>query len=197
MSSLPRKTFDTTPDQTRVDGIMLPGEPNSDKGKRKVVTAAEQSTQSLARPAPVWRRGDPAGVEYDMINTTAKTERDLRQRALDEAKDLFRANGSAAIPSVVVRAKDITKSIDDRRLDRLTLLELERLDRAQTKQHTSHAPGMWTPPVFSLAGIAALFGATRGSDYNQGRSSVALIDRRYAKAEVLSVIWQAPASGTK
>ena len=96
-----------------------------------------------------------------MIETTAKTERELRRRAFAEATDLFAADGPSAIPAVSKRAKDIAKSDDDRRYDRLTLLELERLARLQTRQQTSHTLGLWTPPAFSFEGIAALLGLMR------------------------------------
>jgi hypothetical protein len=96
-----------------------------------------------------------------MISTTAKTERELRQRAIAEAADLFQADGSAAIRTVSARAKDQSKTIDQRRFDRLTLLELERLDRVQAAKRTSNALALWTPAVFSLAGLAALLRITR------------------------------------
>ena len=86
-----------------------------------------------------------------MINTTAKTERELRQRAVAEASDLFRANGSSAIETVLAQAKDQSKTIDQRRFDRLTLLELERLDRMQAAKRASNALALWTPAIFSLA----------------------------------------------
>ena len=96
-----------------------------------------------------------------MIETTAKTERELRRRAFAEATDLFAADGPSAIPAVSKRAKDIAKSDDDRRYDRLTLLELERLARLQTRQQTSHALGLWAPPAFSFEGLQ-WFSVSRG-----------------------------------
>ena len=102
-----------------------------------------------------WRRmlSSPA-----MITTTAKTERELRQRALTQAAELFRAEGSAAIAVVLARAKDRSKTVDERRFDRLTLLEIERLDRVRVAGRASNALALWKPARFSLAGIAALFG---------------------------------------
>ena len=98
-----------------------------------------------------------------MIGTTAKTERELRERAVVEATDLFRAEGPGAIPAVLARAKDQAKTIDERRFDRLTLLELERLDRLQNEKRASNALALWKPALFSLAGIAALFRMVRRS----------------------------------
>jgi hypothetical protein len=96
-----------------------------------------------------------------MISTTAITERELRQRAIAEAADLFRADGPAAIQTVSARAKDQSKTIDQRRFDRLTLLELERLDRMEAAKRTSTALAPWTPAIFSLAGLASLLGIAR------------------------------------
>jgi len=98
-----------------------------------------------------------------MIGTTAKTERELRQRALAEAADMFRSDGSAAIQTVLDRAKDRSKSTDERRFDRLTLLEIERLDRTQTEKRASLALALWKPALFSIAGIAALLRISKGS----------------------------------
>jgi hypothetical protein len=96
-----------------------------------------------------------------MIGTTAKTERELRQRAIAEAAELFRADGHHAIEAVTARAKDRSKTVDERRFDRLTLLEVERLDRLQTERRASQALTIWKPALFSLAGFAALLGLTR------------------------------------
>lgn len=98
-----------------------------------------------------------------MIETTAKTERELRQRAIMQATEMFRADGAAAIPAVLALAKDRSKTIDERRFDRLTLLELERLDRLDTERRASQALTLWKPALFSVAGLAALFGITRRS----------------------------------
>jgi hypothetical protein len=96
----------------------------------------------------------------DMIGTTAKTERELRRRAITEAAELFRADGAAAVGAVLALAKDQSKTIDERRFDRLTLLELERLDRLETERRASQALTLWKPALFSVAGIAALLGIT-------------------------------------
>jgi hypothetical protein len=98
-----------------------------------------------------------------MIGTTAKTERELRARAVAEAADLFRADGPDAIEAVSARAKDRSKTMDERRFDRLTLLEIERLDRLQTEHRASQALTLWRPALFSLAGIAALIGLSKRS----------------------------------
>jgi len=95
-----------------------------------------------------------------MIGTTAKTERELRQRALRLAAEMFRADGPAAIPAVLALAKDRSKTIDERRFDRLTLLELERLDRLETERSAAAALAPWKPALVSVAGLAALVGIT-------------------------------------
>jgi hypothetical protein len=92
------------------------------------------------------------------ISSAAQRERELRDTANQEAAQLFARHGDAALGIVADRLVDQDRSPEQRRADRLTLLEVERLDRDRRQGSSSGALVMWKPPLFSLAGIAGLFG---------------------------------------
>ncbi len=97
------------------------------------------------------------------INSRAEHDRLLRLHAIDEAGALFRKQGGDAIPQVSAGLTDQSKTADERRYDRLMIVELERLDRLRRHGPPSTALAVWKPPLFSRAGIAALFASLTGS----------------------------------
>jgi hypothetical protein len=92
------------------------------------------------------------------ISSRAEHDRLLRLHAIDEAGAIFRKYGVAAIEIVSAGLVDQSKTADERRYDRLMIVELERLDRLQRHGPPSTGIVPWKPPLFSRAGIAALFG---------------------------------------
>lgn len=93
------------------------------------------------------------------ISTSAQQERELREAAIEDATNLFARHGSSAVAMVSDRLVDQSRSPEQRRCDRLTLLAVERLDRDR-RQGSSGGTTLvvWKPPLFSWAGISALFG---------------------------------------
>ena len=92
------------------------------------------------------------------IGSRAEHDRLLRLHAIEEAGALFRRHGGEAIRLASAGLVDQTKSADERRYDRLMIVEIERLDRLQ-RHGPSTALAVRKPPLVSRAGIAALFGA--------------------------------------
>lgn len=92
------------------------------------------------------------------IGSRAEHDRLLRLHAIEEAGALFRRHGGSAIRLASAGLVDQSKSADERRYDRLMIVELERLDRLQRHGPPSTALAAWKPPLASRAGLAALFG---------------------------------------
>jgi len=96
------------------------------------------------------------------ISSRAEHDRLLRLHAIEEAGALFRRHGSAAIRTASAGLIDRSKTADERRYDRLMIVELERLDRLQRQGPTSTMLAVWKPPLISRAGIASLIGTLFG-----------------------------------
>jgi hypothetical protein len=96
------------------------------------------------------------------ISSRAEHDRLLRINAIDEAGALFRRHGSAAIRLASVGLIDRSKTADERRYDRLMIVELERLDRLQRHGPPTTVLTSWKPPLLSRAGLAALLGGLIG-----------------------------------
>ena len=92
------------------------------------------------------------------IGSRAEHDRLLRLHAIEEAGALFRRHGGAAIRLASASLTDQSKTADERRYDRLMIVELERLDRLQRHGPSTTALAVWKPPLLSPAGLAALFG---------------------------------------
>lgn len=96
------------------------------------------------------------------IGSKAAHDRLLRDRAIEEGATLFRKlGGDAAIRLVSEGLLDRSKSADERRHDRLMIVELERLDRIQRHGPPSYALAVWKPPLFSIARLKTFFGGRR------------------------------------
>lgn len=95
------------------------------------------------------------------VSISAVRERALRDDAVREAEDLFARHGAYAIDLLSERLVDRGRGSDQRRADRLTLLAVEKLDRERRQGGASQALVVWKPPLFSRAGLAALFGFGR------------------------------------
>lgn len=92
------------------------------------------------------------------VSMSAQRERALRDDAAREADDLFTRHGDQAIGLLSKRLVDRSRSAEQRRADRLTMLAVEKLDRVRRQGGVSPAPFLGKPPLFSRAGLAALFG---------------------------------------
>jgi hypothetical protein len=90
------------------------------------------------------------------ISTAAEQERQLRDTAIGEAAELFARHGSHAAAIVSDRLVDQSRTPEQRRADRLALLEVERLDRTRRQGPSNTALVVWKPSVWSR--IASLFG---------------------------------------
>ena len=92
------------------------------------------------------------------IGSRAAHERLLRDRAIEEGGALFRRlGGEEALRSVSAGLLDPSKSADERRYQRLMIVELERLDRIRRYGPPTHALTVWKPPLFSMARLKAFF----------------------------------------
>lgn len=92
-----------------------------------------------------------------MFGADATREKALRRQAIEEAADLFRSHGSGAVQLVTRRSHEPGLSSEDRRRLRLARVELERLEREQ-RRRSGRALVVWKPSLFSMAGLARLFG---------------------------------------
>lgn len=90
------------------------------------------------------------------ISSRAEHDRLLRERALEEASALFHAHGAVAIAMVSNSLIGGTKDADERRHDRLVIVELERLDRLRRKGPPSTSLVVFRPALFGFARLAAL-----------------------------------------
>jgi hypothetical protein len=102
------------------------------------------------------------GQALARIGSGAARERELRAEAAADAVDLYRTHGAGAVELLTERIMRPDSSAADRRRDRLARLEVERLDRAARNGSSSNALVPWKPPLFSLAGLAGLFGLRSG-----------------------------------
>ena len=96
-----------------------------------------------------------------MIGANAAAERILRARAIAEAAELFAHHGDAAADLLTDRVYDPSLPAEERRRYRLIRVEIERLGRARRNLRNPHALAVWRPPLFSLGGLARLFGFPR------------------------------------
>jgi hypothetical protein len=96
------------------------------------------------------------------ISSSATRERVLREAAAQEAAELFSRHGSDAVTLLSDRLTDQSRSAEERRADRLALLEVERLDRRRRQSSSPQALVVWKPPVLSKAWFANLFGIKPG-----------------------------------
>jgi hypothetical protein len=91
----------------------------------------------------------------------------LRIRATEEAASLFRRlGGDAAIQLASADLLDQSKTAEERRHNRLMIVELERLHRIERYGPPSYALAVWKPPLFSMAGLRSLFRARRGKEWS-------------------------------
>jgi hypothetical protein len=96
------------------------------------------------------------------INSPAAHERLLRIRATEEAASLFRRlGGEAAIRLASADLLDQSKTAEERRHNRLMIVELERLDRIERYGPPSQAPVVWKPPLFSMARLRSFLRTKR------------------------------------
>lgn len=95
------------------------------------------------------------------ISDSAQRERELREAAVEEAAQLFTRHGSNAVALLSDRLIDQSRSPEQRRADRLALLEVERLDRDRRQGSSGTALVVWRAPLLSWAGLKALFGIRR------------------------------------
>ena len=96
-----------------------------------------------------------------MIGANAAAERILRARALTEAAELFAHHGDAAAELLTDRVYDSSLPAAERRRYRLIRVEIERLGRERRKVRNPYALAVWQPRLFSLPGLARLFGLGR------------------------------------
>jgi hypothetical protein len=96
------------------------------------------------------------------ISSRAEHDRLLRLHAIEEAGALFRRHGGEAIRLASAGLVDPAKTADERRYDRLMIVELERLDRLQRYGPPPMSLAVWKPPLVSRAGLAALVDALIG-----------------------------------
>lgn len=97
------------------------------------------------------------------ISSRAEHDRLLRDRAVAEAAALFRVHGADAIYAVSLSLIEERKNADERRHDRLVIVELERLDRLHRNgAGSATALVVWKPPLFSMARFKGLFRKRRG-----------------------------------
>ena len=96
-----------------------------------------------------------------MIGADAAAERILRARAIAEAAELFAHHGDAAVELLTDRVYDPTLAPAERRRYRLIRVEVERLGRERRKIRNPYALAVWRPPLFSVQGLARLFGFRR------------------------------------
>lgn len=94
------------------------------------------------------------------ISDRALQERAAAKGAAEEAEKLFSARGAYAIDDVSDRLLDQQRPPEQRRYDRLVLLELERLDREARKGAPRYWVTVWKPPMFSKAWFKRLFTGT-------------------------------------
>ena len=104
------------------------------------------------------------------IISRAEHDRLLRLHAIEEAGALFRRHGGDAIRLASAGLIDKAKTADERRYDRLMIVELERLDRLQRYGPSTTTLAVWKPPLVSRAGLAALFGTLLRGKRGGGRS---------------------------
>lgn len=84
------------------------------------------------------------------ISDSAARERQLRDAANEEAAALFERHGDGAVAILSDRLVDQSRSPEQRRADRLALLEVERLDRQRRQGASAQTalvvwrPSMWT-----------------------------------------------------
>jgi hypothetical protein len=88
-------------------------------------------------------------------------ERLLRDNALREAHALFESMGADAIDQVTDRLRKLGESADERRHERLIIVELERLERLERKGPAIGTLVIWKPPLLSLATLRRLLGRRR------------------------------------
>ena len=85
------------------------------------------------------------------ISSKAEHDRLLRERANEEAATLFQTHGVDAVAMVTDGLIGGAKDADERRHDRLVILEIERLDRLRRNGSPASALVVWKPPLLSLA----------------------------------------------
>jgi hypothetical protein len=90
------------------------------------------------------------------ISSKAEHDRLLRLHAIEEAGALFRKHGDAAIAIVSVGRLDQSKTAEERRYDRLIIVELERLERVQRNAMVPMVMPAREPRRIGRARIAAL-----------------------------------------
>ena len=91
-----------------------------------------------------------------IFGTVAAREAELRKQASADAEAMFREHGGSAAALLTERLIDTGLSADDRRLVRLTRLEVERLIRTQRQGATALV--IYRPRRFTLGNVARLFG---------------------------------------
>jgi len=96
------------------------------------------------------------------ISSRAEHDRLLRLHAIDEAGALFRKHGGEAVAIASVGLLDPSKTAEERRYDRLMIVEIERLDRLRLYGPSSTTLAIWKPPLFSRAWFGALLRSKRG-----------------------------------
>ncbi len=97
-----------------------------------------------------------------IFGALATREAELRRRAVADAGALFREHGGSAVRRLTERLIDTGLPADERRLLRLTRLEVERLIR--TQRRGANALVIYRPRRFTMTGLAKLlgFGGKRG-----------------------------------
>ena len=77
----------------------------------------------------------------------------LRERAVEEAATLFHTHGVDAVDMITAGLIGGDKDANERRHDRLVIVEIERLDRLRRNGSPATALVVWKPPLLSLARI--------------------------------------------
>lgn len=98
------------------------------------------------------------GTMPKRVSVTALRERALRDDAAREAEDLFARHGADAIGILSERLIDQSRSAEQRRADRLTILAVEKMDRAHRRGGTFEMVMAWGAPMPVMAGSTGLFG---------------------------------------
>ena len=94
-----------------------------------------------------------------IFGTVAAREAELRKQAVADADALFREHGASAVRRLTERLIDTGVAAEERRLLRLTRLEVERLMRIQ--QRSTTALVIYRPKRFTMTGLAKLLGFGR------------------------------------
>jgi hypothetical protein len=103
------------------------------------------------------------------IGPGTAAERALRDKAIEEASELFAHHGDEAGEMLTDRIHDPELSADERRRYRLARLEVERLGRERRRAHSPNALAVWRPPLFSWQGLTSLFFRKRSGGTNRRR----------------------------